>query len=106
MHAIWLYVALAFGKSSIVHEGKTYCTEMQDLVSILGIRVSGSTDACGRELHYVTMQVRVSSAHGDRTVTLIGGQRKQVLGIVLEASEAGYEWGAEPTRATLRVDRR
>ena len=97
---------LELGKDSKVTAGKTY--RVGDVsVTVVTIGMANGMNAQGREDHWIHMSLRVAAPGGQTSeLELAGDDPEEAAGLVFRADALGYQWGATPATATLRVDRK
>lgn len=98
--------ALELGKDTEVTEGKTY--RVGDVaVTVVNIGMASGTDAQGNEDHWIHMKLLVARQGSQKSdLDLTGDDPGEAAGLTFHADALGYQWGATPATATLRVERR
>lgn len=97
---------LELGKDSEVTAGKTYRVG-DSAVTVLEIGMANGVNAQGNEDHWIHMKLRVERPGGPGSeLELAGDEPGEAAGLVFRADALGYQWGATPATATLRVDRK
>jgi hypothetical protein len=97
---------LGLGKDTEVTSGKTY--RVGDVVvGVISISMASGMNPQGQDDHWIVMKLRVERAGGERAeLELKGDEPGEAAGLVFRADALGYQWGASPATATLRVDRK
>lgn len=97
---------LKLGTDTKVTAGKTY--RVGDVaVTVVEIAMASGADPQGNDTHWIRMKLRVERAGGQATeLELTGDAPGAAAGLVFRADALGYQWGASPASATLRVDRK
>lgn len=96
---------LELGKDTEVTQGRTY--RVGDVtVAVLSIGMASGQDAQGRDNHWIQMKLRVEQAGQVTDVDLSGDAPGEAARLTFHADALGYQWGATPATATLRVERK
>lgn len=96
---------IELGKDTQVSQGKTY--RIGDVsVEVVSIGMASGQDAQGRDNHWIQMKLRVEQAGRVTDLDLSGDAPGEAAGLTFYADALGYQWGATPATATLRVARK
>ena len=97
---------LELGKDTEVTQGKTY--RVGDVaVTVVEIGMASGVNQEGQEDHWIRMKLRVEPQGGQESeLELAGDASGEAAGLTFRADALGYQWGATPATATLRVDRK
>jgi len=96
---------LELGKDTEVTQGQTY--RIDDVtVAVVSIGMASGQDAQGRDNHWIQMKLRVEQAGKVTDLDLSGDEPGEAARLTFHADALGYQWGATPASATLRVDRK
>jgi hypothetical protein len=97
---------LKLGVDTEVTEGKTY--RVGDVAVTVGeIAMASGQDPAGNDTHWIRMKLRVERPAGQGSdLELVGDEPGEAAGLVFRADALGFQWGATPATATLRVERR
>ena len=97
---------LGLGQDTEVTAGKSYRVG-EVVVEVVSIGMANGRNPQGQEDHWIVMKLRVEQAGGGSTeLELTGDESGTAAGLVFRADALGYQWGASPATATLRVERR
>lgn len=97
---------LELGKDTEVTQGRTY--RVGDVaVTVVEIGMASGMNQQGQEDHWIRMKLRVEPPGGQGSeIELAGDAAGEAAGLTFRADALGYQWGATPATATLRVDRK